>query len=387
MNLSSDDKIEINNIINKFIEEIKEKDLTSKRKKRVINDVLELSPEKVIKENKYLKNVDKFMFDANMGDIKFYDFNHSNRSIEKDLTFEHTFMLNDPYTCYSYVEEKGIKSLKIHTADFSNLVDEGSALENYIYNCQIKNKKVKEDILSYLRFKEGDIVSAFTYEIILDNNRKPKKFRVYRSRIKVDGDILDYHNNKYVYQNLRRIVTDFIRENGDNKLSGLAKIEYVLNKILQKQYVKTMNNNDLPMISLKKEIKKGLNLDSYSYMQKIFNKLPKSDYKRLGKIFEGDFEEKYYDGLIRGKDECNLFLTGTPNYIYLLNQRKLKELLNNELFSQGKFYKIQKEKTIEKYNDLKNTLNDVLNYKSDIDFDYKKRRNFKTYSLKLEERE
>ncbi len=381
--LSFEDKKDIDILINDFIEYVTEKDISSKKQNYVINEVSGLKPENVIKEKKYIKNVDKMMFDANMRDISFLDFNHSKRPSELDLTDEHTFMLDDPYTCYSYVEEKGIKSLKIHTADLSNLVEEGSALDNYIYNCIVNKKNVKNELLSYLRFKEGDIVSALTYEIIFDNDRNIKEFKAYRSRIKVDGDILDYSSNEYVYQNLRRIVNDYIQNYGDVPKSGLAKIEHILNSLLQKQYVKTVRNDNLPILAKKSEYKNGLSPDAFSYIKNIFCKLDKCDYKRLGRIFGSGIDEIYYDDKVRSDEEYNLHLTGTPNYIYLLNQRMVKELINNELGYGSEFYIKQKDKTRIKYSELKDTLNDILNHKSDVDFDYKQRRCYKTYKQEL----
>ena len=82
-------------------------------------------------------------------------------------------------------------------------------------------------------------------------------------------------------------------------------------------------------------------------------------------------------------EEYDLHLTGTPNYIYLLNQRMIKELINNELGYGSEFYIRQKDKTSTKYSELKDILNDILNYKSEIDFDYKQRRNYKTYVKEL----
>lgn len=382
--LSYEDKKEIEKVINNFIAEVTELDINSKKQNYAINEIIDLELENVIKEKKYIKNVDKTMFDANIKDIFFLDYKHSKRPSEIDLTDEQTFMLNDPYTCYSYTEGKGVKSLKMHTADLSNLVDDGSALENYFYNSMIRGKKVKNDILSYLKFKEGDEVSALTYEIILDNDSKIKGFKTYRSRIKVE-DILDYDKNKYIYQNLRRITTEYINKYGDNTLSGLAKIEYILKNIFQKEFVKLTRKNDLPLIASKEEYKEGLSPETFSEIKNIFSKLDKCDCKRLDRIFRTKIEEKYYDDRVRLHGDYDLHLTGTPDYIYLLNQRMIKELVNGEIGYGTEFYSRQKERTISKYADLKDTLNDVLNYKKEEDFDYKQRRNYKTYKLTKED--
>ena len=382
--LSYEDKKEIERIINNYITEVTELDISSKKQNYAINEIVDLKLENVIKEKNYLKNVDKTMFDANIKDIFFLDYKHSKRPSEIDLTDERTFLLNDPYTCYSYTEGKGVKSLKIHTADLSNLVKEGDALDHYFYNSMIRNKKVKNDILSYLRFREGDEVSAFTYEIILDNDRKIKDFKIYRSRIKVES-ILDYSRNEEIYKNLRKITTDYISKYGDNNLSGLAKIEYILNSILQKEFVKITRKNDLPLIASKIEYKNGLSPETFSDIKNICSKLENCDSKRINRILSAGIEEKYYDDRVRLHGDYDLHLTGTPDYIYLLNQRMIKELINGEIGYGTEFYSRQKERTISKYADLKDTLNDVLNYKKEEDFDYKQRRNYKTYKLTKED--
>ena len=165
--------------------------------------------------------------------------------------------------------------------------------------------------------------------------------------------------------------------------TGLSKIEHILNSILQKQFVKIVKNNNLPLIAKKNEYKNGLSPDTFSYIKNIFCKLEKCDYKRLGRIFSSGIDETYYDDRVRSDEEYDLHLTGTPNYIYLLNQRMIKELINNELGYGSEFYIRQKDKTSTKYSELKDILNDILNYKSEIDFDYKQRRNYKTYVKEL----
>ena len=383
--LTDEDKMELDSILDEYIYKISELDINSKRKNYVINDAKELYIDSLSNNKNYHKKIDKYSFDANINDIKFFDRNHSKIYSEVDLTDEHTFILENPYICYSFNEGKGIKSLKIHTADFSNIVEENSALEKYVYNCLLDNKKVNSTLSDYLEFKKDDIVSAFTYEIIMDNDRKIRDFKVYRSKIKVDGEIMDYSNNKYVYDNLRRIVNDYIRDFGDVKLTGLRKIEFIINDILSKQYLKLVRNNNLPFIVSKEKELPAIDPETRSKISNIFNKLQKKDAKKLDKIFNSKIEEKYYDNKTRYDEINDLSISGNPNYIYLMNQRMLMLLLMNEYpMSQEKYSQI-KQKTIEEYDNLIKTLNDILDYKTEEDFDYKKRRNFKTYMLTKED--
>ena len=383
--LSGEDKIELDSILDEYIYNLSELDINSKRKNYAINEVKELYIDNISNDNSYQKNIDKYMFDANIKDIKFLDPNHSKRNTEIDLTNEHTFMLENPYICYSFNEEKGNKSLKIHTADFSNIVEESSALDKYTFNCLINNKKINSTLSDYLEFKKDDIVSAFTYEIIMDNDRNIKDFKIYKSRIKVDGGILDYSNNQYVYQNLRRIINDYIQDFGDVKLTGLSKIEYILNDILKKQYLKLSRKNNLPILVEKEDKVDLIDSETFSNIKNIFNKLNKRDYKKLSKIFETKIEEKYYESRTRYDKIGELNISGNPNYIYLLNQRMLKTLLLNDHPISQEMYSSIKQKTIEEYDNLIKVLNDISGHKTDADFDYKKRRNFKSYVLKNEE--
>ena len=116
------------------------------------------------------------IFDADIKELEFLDPNHSKRPTEIDLTHEHTFSLENPYICYSLTSEKGILVLKIHTVDLSNIAFEGSEIEKYIYNCMMDNKKINSTLSNYLEFKEGETVSALTYEIRdITNKSKNKK--------------------------------------------------------------------------------------------------------------------------------------------------------------------------------------------------------------------
>ena len=291
--LTIEDKMELESILDEFVYKISELDINSKEKNSVINEIKELYLNNMNNDNSYCKRINKDLLDSNIKEMLFLDANHSKKATEIDLTSENTFMLENPYTCYSFTEGKGTKSLKIHTTDISNIVEYGSEIEKYIYNCLIDNKKINSTLSDYLEFKKDDIVSAFTYEIVMDNDRNVKDFKIYRSRIKVDGGILDYSNNQYVYQTLRRIVNDYIQEYGDVKLTGLSKIEYILNDLLKKQYIKLSRNNNLPIITSKENEYDSIDLETFSRIQSSLRKLNKRDFKKLSKIFESKIEEKY----------------------------------------------------------------------------------------------
>lgn len=379
--LSNEDINELNNILDNYILFIKDLEMGSKTKDKIINEINELYIDNINKEDKYHKPIKKEYLDEEINDTIVSDLNHINRSSEINLTSEHTFILNDPYTCYSFTEGKGIKSLKIHTVDFSNLVEENTSLDNYIYNSLLDNTKINKNIREYLKFRENDIVSAFTYEIILDDNLDIKDFKIYRSKIFIDGDILDYSNNEYVYKNLRRIVNEYISTYGDVNLVGLNKIEYILKDILQKEFIKLARKNNLPLITNKNVEKNSVSLEVYSNILKIFNKLSASEYRRLTKIFNDTIKETYYDSKVIYNEENELFLTGNINYLYLLNQRMIKVLINNEIGKNFIYYDNAKEKYNKNYTDLVNILNDLLDNK----FYKAEKKNAKKYKLKRTE--
>ena len=370
--LSTEDITELDRLLNDYIIFIRNFDMGSKSKEKIIKELNELYINNLKEENKYYKDINKDYLNDEIDDIEKSDLNHIKRPNEINLTNEKTFILNDPYTCYSFTEGKGVKSLKIHTADFSNIVEENTSLDNYIYNSLLDNNKINKNIREYLKFKENDVVSAFTYEIILNDDLEIKDLKIYRSKIFIDGDILDYSNNEYVYKNLRRIVNEYISKYGDIKQVGLNKIEYILKDILQKEFIKLARRNNLPMITSKVLEKNSVTLDVYSNILKIFSKLNVSEYKKLYKIFNENIKEKYYDNKIIYNKENELFLTGIPNYIYLLNQRMIKSLLNNEIGKDYIYYDNVKDKYNSEYINLVSTLNNILNYKFYKDFDNEK---------------
>ena len=111
----------------------------------------------------------------------------------------------------------------------------------------------------------------------------------------------------------------------------------------------------------------------------------KRDYKKISKIFEDKIKEKYYESRTRYDEIGELNISGNPNYIYLLNQRMIKTLLLNDYPISQERYSSIKQKIIEEYEGLITILNDITGHKTEADFDYKKRRNFKSYVLKNEE--
>ena len=386
--LTDEDKIELDSILDEYIYKISELDINSKKKNYVINEVKGLYVDNLNKDNNYIKNIDKYRFDADIKELEFLDPNHSKRPTEIDLTHEHTFSLENPYICYSLTSEKGILVLKIHTVDLSNIAFEGSEIEKYIYNCMMDNKKINSTLSNYLEFKEGETVSALTYEIrdITNKSKNKKELRIYKSRIKVDGEILDYASDPYVYKDLNNVIHNYINENGNVNLKGLNKIEYILNDILKKEYLKTARNNNLPIITKKERKVPAIDPESLSNIQVTLEKLGRNkDSKKISNILEESITDKWYDSVTRYNDIGDLNITGNPNYLYLMNQRMIKLIhLNERQLTQERFATI-KEKTIEEYSDIINKLNEITGHKTEEDFDYKKRRNFKSFVLKKEE--
>ena len=386
--LSYEDKMELDSIIDKFIYDINELDINSKKKNYVINDAKELYIESNNKENDYHKKIDKYMIDANMKDLEFLDPNHSKRSSEIDLTHEHTFMFDNPYICYSITSEKGILVLKVHTADLSNIIYEGSELDKYIYNCELDSKKINSTLSNYLEFKKGEVVSAFTYEIrdITNKSKNKKELKIYKSRIRIDGKLLDFASDPYVYRDLSKIEEKYISENGVVNLTGLNRKEFILTDILKKEYLKLTRNNNLPIITKKERKVPVIDTDTLSNIQVILNKMGKNkDSKKISSILEESITDKWFDSVTNYKDIGDLNITGNPNYIYLMNQRMIKLLLLNERQFTQEMYAHVKEKVIGEYSDFIQILNQISGHKTEEDFDYKKRRNYKSYVFKKEE--
>ena len=386
--LSYEDKMELDSIIDEFIYSINELDINSKKKNYVINDAKELYIDNTNKENDYHKKIDKYMIDANMKDLEFLDPNHSKRSSEIDLTHEHTFMFDNPYICYSITSEKGILVLKVHTADLSNIAYEGSELDKYIYNCELDDKKINSTLSNYLEFKKGEEVSALTYEIrdITNKSKNKKELKIYKSRIRVDGKLLDFASDPYVYRDLSKVEEKYISENGDINQKGLNRKECILNDILNKEYLKYARNNNLPIITKKERKVPVIDPDTLSNLQVILNKMGKNkDSKKISNILNELITDKWYDSVTSYKDIGDLNIIGNPNYIYLMNQRMIKLLLLNERQFTQEMYAHVKELVIGEYSDFINTLNQISGHKTEEDFDYKKRRNFKTYVFKKEE--
>ena len=109
------------------------------------------------------------------------------------------------------------------------------------------------------------------------------------------------------------------------------------------------------------------------------------DSKKISSILEESITDKWFDSVTNYKDIGDLNITGNPNYIYLMNQRMIKLLLLNERQFTQEMYAHVKEKVIGEYSDFIQILNQISGHKTEEDFDYKKRRNYKSYVFKKEE--
>lgn len=382
--LSVEDKNILDNMLNDFINNIDSLDINTNKKRHVKSDVDSLYPDKFIEENNH-KEVRLEDYNSNIFDMYFYDMKHGSlKPNEVDLTSEDTFILNDPYTCYSYVEGKGKKVLKIHTADISSVVEERTALNNSIYNDLLDGNEINDKVLSYLKFKKDELSSALTYEITMDNDRNIKGFKVYKSRIKVDGELLDYKTDEEKYKNLRRLESDYVRKYGDFNLRGLDRFEYVLKHLMQKEFIKMARNNNLPIIAYKVIEKPAVSAEIKSEFMNTLKEVSKSECNNLNNIFNSSIEDDFYSNKVRLNEEYDLLLSGEPNYLYLLNQRMIKYLVLNEGVFNPFYGSNLKRQINDEYSSIMGLLNEKLNHKEEIDFDYKKRRRFKSYILKKE---
>lgn len=385
--LSDNDKDNIIKMLDSFIDEVGLLDINPNKKRHVIGDVRKLYIENYKQEN-LEKKVDYFEYENNINEMYYYDMKHGSlKSKEVNLIYEDTFILNNPYTCYSYVEEKGKKVLKVHTADLSNVVEAYTSLNNEVYNSLLNNNEIDDRILDYLKFKKGELSSALTYEITLNDDLKIKGFKIYKSKIKVDGEILDYNSNKEKYRNLRRLELEYVRKYGDFMYKGLSRFEYVLNNMVQKEYVKYTRNNNLPLIAHKVYEVKALPTSTLSDFKLIFNKLDKKECKNLNNIFTSTIEDEFYDEKVRLNEEYDLSIIGHLDYLYLLNQRMIKDLVLDHGVVNPFGYNNIKQNTINEYRNLVELLNNILKHKGEECFDYKLRRRFKRYTLKKDEEE
>ena len=324
----------INKMINSFIDYVRVNVKSSIRKNHIINEAISLLPKNYYNENDIeLREFNMYSFDTQLSYIKNSTVKYKNFENQVDLTKEDTFMLLDDYTCYSLINNKDTKSIKIHTCDISNLITRYKALDSYMYNSLLLNNPLNNDILDVLKFKLNEIVSALTYEIILDNTNKVIGFKIYKSKIKLDRILDDSTENDKLYNELRLLCNNItINQNYEIKKLNIKRIEEVIKHLLNDTYMKNIKVKDIPYIfSGVEKISSIEDITIYSNIKTLFTKLKKEEVIIIDNILNEELDEFHYSNKpFEVTGEYNLYLTGIPNYLMLQNQRIIKTLYLNE---------------------------------------------------------
>lgn len=376
--LTNSEKKQINIIISDFITYVHEHVNSSKRKNHIVKEAKSLLPKYYYNDKTLeLREVKGHSYDSQLSAIKYSNSNYRERNNEVDLTKEYTVMLSSDYTCYSLTDNGKNKSLKIHTCDISNLIPRYKALDNYIYNCMLENKEINNDILSALKFKINEKVSAFTYEIILDNSNNVIGFKIYRSKIRPNIKIDSEENNNRTYNKLRRLSNSImINQNYESRKLNIESIEEVICHLLNDTYLDNIRGRDIPYIFSGTEVISSLeDITIYSNIKHLFNKLPKEEFIKIKNILDDDLLQFHYsDRPFNVNGEYSLNLVGVPHYLMLQNQRLIKTLYLNELNIPIESYLREKRMFKIEYNNLLVDLNDNIGFMNENDFDFHKRK-------------
>lgn len=341
---------------------------SNKRKKKIIEETKKLSAHYYCYDRTLyeLKKLNESQLVNQLNYIKNYKLDKDRKEV--DLTNEENIILDNEYVTYSLNKVKEYNILKISTSDISNLIPNETSINSYIYNQMLIGGDLDKRILDKLKFKDEEISSALTFEILLDKYNKPIHLQIYKSKVKPKY----FDDDCKTYIDILKIINKISIGMGcELDISDNEKIYEISRRLLNELYLELATKKDIPFTYSGIEKAKDIEPNIYSVLGSISSKLPKSEFTSIYNIIINNLGEFHYsDKPFDVQDDFELNLMGEPNYILLENQRIIKTLLLNELNLGIEQYNKRKHILDVEHQNMIVNLNGSVNYKGIEDFDY-----------------
>lgn len=267
---------------------------------------------------------------------------------DKDISDKENIVLSNPYVCYNYNKESNI--LRISMPDISNLVEEGTPIDSYMYNSLLTDTKLDKELLKKFKYTEGVLMPSITFKINLNSKNRPIDLYIYKSKI-----MPSFEKNSETF----------------NELSEYDKdVEKYANSLLNEAYLYYVTKNNIPFIFSGVQREKKINPNTFTNISVLSKKLSDEEYEKIFNAITSNIGEFHYSNAPFQTDEYNLNLT-TPNYLMLLNQRIVKKLILSDLTDRIFVETLDAERLeMEK---LVDELNKLIGYKK-LDFSLKQKK-------------
>ena len=350
LKLTSSDIFEIENKLNTFISRItSEKEQKTKvidgvkyntilikynsKRDKIIDNLKTLYPSYKREKQYKLRNFRDYEFKCNLNSLM-----HISNNSYYDLTNKESVVISNPFVSYSYNKEGNI--LRISIPDISDLIDENSPIDSYMYNKTIKREKMDERLVEKLVYKDNQVTPSITFKVLLDKNNEPKHLYIYKSKVKPTFNI---DSNTY-----KDIENDFGH-----------RAEEKINNILNKAYLNLVKEEKIPYVFSGIEKIDDFNKDVFVRISSLSHTFSDADYDKIYNVITGNIGEFHYSNKEFSSSSFNMNLTRI-NYITLLNLRIIKKIIISNFTNKEDIKELIKEEI----NSLVDDLNENLGYKN-----------------------
>ena len=381
LRLTNDDKEIIDNLLDDFLIYIDENVYKEERKTETKKEVKKLKTDYFYFEKQpKFKNIREKQLFWQMDYLKENKEDSINRHNRVEIK-EETFTINN-IQAYSLLEEDDKKILKIHVIDTCGVVAPRTTVDSLIYNYMMINEEIDYDIRKNMLLEVSKYNPTITYEFTIEKGNNISKFKIYKSKIKLnqkcyDDDLL-YERNETLNKVALLTKKSLLIRNKEIEHIGLYTIDKTMEMLLNEEFIKYIENNKIPFIYSGKEYVNNY-IEHMNNLNSIFNRLNESDFKKLYKIINdnvGEFNYSIYPFDVDG--EYSLNLINDINYLFMFNQRLITDIIINkeEVYNKSKY--------IRECQELEHNLNLSINHikPDDMKFKNKRKRNkLKEYNL------
>lgn len=374
LKLTKEEESQIDDLINNYIQYLKENVYKLDRQKEMKKEINALKTENYFMQKRAkLKNVNGNQFIWQANHIASNKEDALNRHNRVDLSCENPISFNDN-TCYSVIENDNEKILKISVLDLACMIPNNATIDSQMYNDMIEHNDIHFQILRHLHFDYSKLNPTITYELSFDKIHSVVDFKIYRSKTKMtkcnDRDLF-YKSNETLNKLTKLVNKLALVNNISYDYMSIPNIEIIVKQLLNIQLIEYLDKNNIPFIYGGIEYINDY-INNMNNLNTIFSRLEKEEFKEIYRLINSNVGEfGYSKEKFETERDYELTLLNKVNYLMLFNQRLIVDIiLNNELIKTRDDY----EKEVE---ELEHNLNLSIDHirPNDMKFKNKRKRN------------
>lgn len=418
VNLTKEDRKEINDTLDRMLEHLKNNRYEEQRKTKALMDVTELK-ENINKTKKELKKVKKDQLkqeidmitlkretslnDQNRVDLRSSHLKEIQRKIQPELDDQtltlkeiaskldiknsdiknsllrsNTIMLEGKNVAYSIHHDLDYNYyLQIHVPDLTCYIDSDSMLAFELYNQIYTNEK--NNISKLFNMETLEEIPVITYQFKILKNGVISNFHMFPSKISIDHI---YSNEEFLNYRLDERLKSFVIiyrmiNNTDKSRLSIQKFHQLFNDLIGESISPYIVQNNIPLIIRGRDDNITQDIKLYHEIRYLFTKIDYKDYKKIANILSTNrnmihYSSNLFDANTSGENYINIL--DECNYEHLFNQWIIKEIIKQTSIDTiiDRYYKLSEE--------IVSALNDSIGYVDYVNIEIKQ----KNKSKKLE---